>query len=88
GIPENAIDQLCQPFFQVESGSNRSHGGTGLGLAICKQIVEEMGGTISVRSVQGVGTTFEIRVALPYSSDPLPTASPASTPGPLPAEAT
>ena len=70
GIPESALDQLCQPFFQVESGSNRSHGGTGLGLAICKQIIEEMGGTIAVRSVEGVGTTFEIRVDLPYSVEP------------------
>jgi signal transduction histidine kinase/CheY-like chemotaxis protein len=69
GIPESALDQLYQPFFQVESGSKRSYGGTGLGLAICKQIVEEMGGSIGTRSVHGVGTTFEIRLNLPYSDE-------------------
>ncbi|MFT3856008.1 MAG: ATP-binding protein [Aquabacterium sp.] len=67
GIPEGAMDRLYQPFYQVESGLTRNHGGTGLGLAICKQIIEEMGGHISVRSVHGVGTTFEITVDLPYS---------------------
>jgi CheY-like chemotaxis protein len=35
--------------------------------AICKQIIEEMGGTISVRSVHGVGTTFEMALEVPYS---------------------
>ncbi len=67
GIPPESLDQLFQPFFQVESGSNRSHGGTGLGLAICKQIVDEMGGSVSVRSVLGIGTTFEVVLELPYS---------------------
>jgi signal transduction histidine kinase/CheY-like chemotaxis protein len=67
GIPPESQDQLFQPFFQVESGSNRSHGGTGLGLAICKQIVDEMGGQVSVRSVLGIGTTFEVVMELPYS---------------------
>ena len=71
GIPSDAIDNLFQPFYQVESGSNRSYGGTGLGLAICKQIVDEMGGDISVRSVLGIGTTFEISVELPYSTEAL-----------------
>ncbi|MCH8180381.1 MAG: response regulator [Proteobacteria bacterium] len=67
GIPPESLDQLFQPFFQVESGSSRSHGGTGLGLAICKQIVDEMGGLVGVRSVLGIGTTFEVVLELPYS---------------------
>src|SRR3989344_2096498 len=71
GIPPDAIDKLFQPFYQVESGSNRSYGGTGLGLAICKQIVDEMGGEITVRSVLGIGTTFEIALDMPYSTEAL-----------------
>ena len=71
GIPPDATDKLFQPFYQVESGSNRSYGGTGLGLAICKQIVDEMGGEITVRSVLGIGTTFEIAVDMPYSTEAL-----------------
>ena len=75
GIPGEAIEHLFQPFYQVESGNRRSYGGTGLGLAICKQIVEEMGGRIQVRSVMGVGTTFEITLDLPLSTN-----SPANMP--------
>jgi signal transduction histidine kinase/CheY-like chemotaxis protein len=67
GVPKESLDQLFQPFFQVETGANRSYGGTGLGLAICKQIIDEMGGLIDVRSVLGIGTTFEIVMDLPYS---------------------
>jgi signal transduction histidine kinase/CheY-like chemotaxis protein len=67
GIPESALSHLYQPFYQVDSGITRVHGGTGLGLAICKQIIEEMSGDISVRSVHGVGTTFEIAVEMPCS---------------------
>ncbi|MEY4765879.1 MAG: hypothetical protein RI907_2552 [Pseudomonadota bacterium] len=67
GIPPAALEKLYQPFYQVDSGLTRAHGGTGLGLAICKQIVDEMGGTICVRSVQGVGTTFELQMEVPYS---------------------
>ncbi len=78
GIPESAMDRLYQPFFQVESGSTRSHGGTGLGLAICKQIIEEMGGSISVRSVLGVGTTFEIGLDVSYSAIDSPQADSAT----------
>lgn len=71
GIPSDAIEMLFQPFYQVEAGSNRSYGGTGLGLAICKQIVDEMGGQITVRSVLGIGTTFELCLDLPYSTETL-----------------
>jgi len=68
GIPNSALERLYQPFYQVDSGLTRTHGGTGLGLAICKQIIDEMGGTISVRSVQGVGTTFELQLEVPFST--------------------
>ena len=67
GVPSESLEQLFQPFFQVETGANRSYGGTGLGLAICKQIIDEMGGLIGVRSVLGIGTTFEVVMDLPYS---------------------
>jgi signal transduction histidine kinase/CheY-like chemotaxis protein len=68
GIPNSALERLYQPFYQVDTGLTRAHGGTGLGLAICKQIIDEMGGSISVRSVQGVGTTFELQLEVPFSS--------------------
>jgi signal transduction histidine kinase/CheY-like chemotaxis protein len=68
GIPHSALERLYQPFYQVDTGLTRAHGGTGLGLAICKQIIDEMGGSISVRSVQGVGTTFELQLEVPFSS--------------------
>jgi len=71
GIPPEALSNLFQPFYQVESGSNRSYGGTGLGLAICKQIIDEMGGQITVRSVLGIGTTFEVTLELPFSTEAL-----------------
>ena len=58
GIPDNAVESLFQRFAQVNSSDTRARGGTGLGLAICKQLVELMGGGISVRSVEGVGSTF------------------------------
>jgi signal transduction histidine kinase/ActR/RegA family two-component response regulator len=77
GIPPAAMERLYQPFYQVDSGLTRAHGGTGLGLAICKQIIDEMGGSISVRSVQGVGTTFEIQLEVPFSSlESVPVAEP------------
>jgi signal transduction histidine kinase/CheY-like chemotaxis protein len=78
GIPSSALERLYQPFYQVDSGLTRTHGGTGLGLAICKQIIDEMGGTISVRSVQGVGTTFELQLEVPFST--LETQPPDATP--------
>ncbi len=72
GIPGSALERLYQPFYQVDTGLTRAHGGTGLGLAICKQIIDEMGGSISVRSVQGVGTTFELQLEVPFSNRDVP----------------
>lgn len=64
GIPEAALEQLFQPFFQVDSSHTRQHGGTGLGLSISRQIARHLGGDIHVQSVFGAGSRFELHVPL------------------------
>ena len=62
GIEEKHMGRLFERFYRVDAGRSREMGGTGLGLSICKHLVEAMGGSISVRSTVGKGTTFEIRL--------------------------
>ncbi|MCK0068528.1 sensor histidine kinase [Kordiimonas laminariae] len=63
GIPEEKQATLFDRFTQVDTALSRRHGGVGLGLAICRELVDRMGGIISVQSMPGVGTT--VRVHLP-----------------------
>ncbi|KAJ0031590.1 hypothetical protein Pint_12586 [Pistacia integerrima] len=69
GIPENALPILFKKYMQVSAGHARKYGGTGLGLAICKQLVELMGGRLTVTSKVHCGSTFTF--ILPYSVSPL-----------------
>ncbi|XAR71463.1 Histidine kinase [Bertholletia excelsa] len=64
GIPENALPTLFKKYMQVGADTARKYGGTGLGLAICKQLVELMGGHLTVSSREHYGSTFTF--VLPY----------------------
>jgi hypothetical protein len=64
GIPENKINQLFEAFTQTDVSHARKFGGSGLGLTICKELLELMNGQISVESIEGEGTKFEVTLPL------------------------
>ena len=64
GIPDDKKGLLFRAFSQVDDSHSRSYGGTGLGLAISRAIVELMGGTISFKCEEGVGSTFSFTIPL------------------------
>ncbi|MGQ9523360.1 MAG: ATP-binding protein [Armatimonadota bacterium] len=70
GIPETELPRIFDRFYQVERAVTRKTGGTGLGLAIVKNIVEAHGGTISVTSAVGRGSTFTFSLPTPKHSHP------------------
>tara|TARA_R110002126_G_scaffold97190_6_gene226720 strand:+ start:130 stop:2118 length:1989 start_codon:yes stop_codon:yes gene_type:complete len=67
GIPVEFHDQIFQRFAQADDSNQRQTGGTGLGLAICKELVQNMGGSIGFNSTPGKGATFYF--ALPAKPD-------------------
>lgn len=64
GIKRTDMDKLFQPFRQLDTGLTRQHEGTGLGLAICKRLIERLGGTITVESELGKGSTFQLTLPI------------------------
>jgi PAS domain S-box-containing protein len=62
GMTQDEVGRLFQPFTQAENSTTRRFGGTGLGLSICKQLTDMMGGTITVQSAPGFGSTFRVTV--------------------------
>ncbi len=63
GIPPEELDSIFDRFYRRDSSRSKETGGFGLGLAIAKSLVEGMGGTISVTSRMGQGSTFTVRVS-------------------------
>jgi signal transduction histidine kinase len=64
GIPLPAQEYIFDPFRQVDGSITRKHGGVGLGLSIVKQLVELMGGVITVQSEIGKGSRFLVTMPL------------------------
>lgn len=73
GITETAVERIFQPFQQADETVLNRFGGTGLGLSICKQLVEQVEGTISVQSIIGQGSVFRIEVPIHPEEDAVPT---------------
>jgi signal transduction histidine kinase len=65
GIGEDHLPHIFEPFYRADSARSRVTGGAGLGLAIVRELVELMGGSISVQSKRGEGSRFRVSL-LPY----------------------
>ncbi|UKZ55935.1 hypothetical protein TrVGV298_009759 [Trichoderma virens] len=79
GIPEHMQDKIFEPFVQGDLGLNRKFGGTGLGLSICSQLAKLMGGSVTLKSTVGVGSTFTMHIPLKYVKDRPPSTASSST---------
>ena len=62
GIPDRDLDRVFERFYRVDRARSRATGGTGLGLAIVRHVADNHGGSITVSSREGVGSTFTLRL--------------------------
>ena len=63
GLTDEQADKIFDAFTQADSSTTRKYGGTGLGLSLSKQFAEKMGGTITVKSMQGIGSQFCVSIS-------------------------
>jgi PAS domain S-box-containing protein len=71
GIDSDHLEDLFAPFHQADSSISRRYGGTGLGLTISRQLVELMGGHLTVHSEAGTGSTFTFSLPCQVQDAPL-----------------
>ncbi len=69
GMTPEQLAKLFQPFVQADSSTTRKFGGTGLGLTITRELARLMGGDVSVTSIPGVGSTFELELKIAVQVD-------------------
>jgi two-component system sensor histidine kinase SenX3 len=69
GIPERDLERIFERFYRVDPARSRATGGTGLGLAIVKHVMAAHDGRVTVRSVEGQGSTFTLWIPLRSGHD-------------------
>lgn len=72
GIPVNAREYIFEEFRQVDGSSKRQYGGTGLGLSIVQKVTRLMGGSITLESILGAGSTFTVTLPVITPGAPPP----------------
>ena len=78
GMSEEFIQHIFEPFVQEKHDARSVYQGTGLGMPIVKSLVEKMGGTITVTSKEGVGSTFVVTIPFEVAPEPEHTPAPAA----------
>lgn len=67
GIDKSKLNEIFEPFTQVDNSTTRQYEGTGLGLTICRHLCQLVGGFIEVESELGKGSTFSVRIPINYT---------------------
>ena len=70
GMSEDFLKNIFQPFVQADQGARSQYKGTGLGMAIVKEILDRMGGTIQIDSVENQGTSIHVVIPFEIAEEP------------------
>lgn len=71
GMDAGVVAALFQPFIQADNSTSRKYGGSGLGLVISRQIIDAMGGQISIQGTPGAGTEISFTITLAPAAAPV-----------------
>jgi signal transduction histidine kinase len=69
GIPSAHLEEIFEPFHQLDGSATRRYGGTGLGLSLVRQIIEAHGSMLEVQSIEGRGSTFKFPLLVAMGSN-------------------